>query len=239
MPLLSVRFNPRPTSPDEWNNLIGLAETSRNILELARVYQWGRKYDSDVAAAAKNRALQLGFKASELERDQRGALRENLTDRALRYRAVATGPEGPKVCAFCGTTKKLMVGHVDGFEAHGEPDNLVWTCRSCNAHHANALKRAGMGRRTAQFNPSKAGGASNLGEWMQAVGAIRPRSQGRVKGPIGSSDRNSTLVGGSQMKVSDAVAMIRATPFHKRAEFAAKLAKRGGGRSRGGSDIPF
>jgi hypothetical protein len=239
MPLLSVRFNPRPTTPDEWEHLIGLAETSRNILELARLYQWGRShYREDVAAAAKKRALQLGFKLSQLEKDQRGSLRENVTDRALRYRAVATGPEGPKVCAFCGTRSKLMVGHVDGFEAHGEPENLCWTCRSCNAHHANALKRAGMGKRTAQFNPSKAGGASNLGEWMQAVGAIRPRSQGAVKGPIGSSDRNSTLVGGSQMKVSDAVAMIRATPSHKRAEFAAKLAKRGG-RSRGSGSVPF
>lgn len=160
----------------------------------------------------------------------------NLTDRALRYRAVATGPEGPKVCAFCGDTKKLMVGHVDGFEAHGEPENLVWTCRSCNAHHANALKRAGMGRRTAQFNPSKSGGASNLGEWAQAVGAIRPRSQGKIKGPIGSSDRNRDLT--SDMKVSDAVAMIRATPAHKRAEFAAKLGKRAS-RSRGSGSVPF
>lgn len=165
-------------------------------------------------------------------------LRSNLTDRAHRYRANAEPPEGPKVCAFCGSKTKIMVGHLDGHESHNESENLVWTCRSCNSLHANALKRARMGKRTAQFNPSKSGGASNLGEWAQAVGAIRPRSQGVVKGPIGSSDRNASLA--STMKVSDAVAMIRATPQHKRQEFAAKMGRHKSGRRGGGSsDVPF
>ena len=162
----------------------------------------------------------------------------NLTDRALRYRANADPPEGPRVCAFCGSRKQIMVGHVDGHEAHGEHENLIWTCRSCNALHANALKRARMGKRTAQFNPSKGGGASNLGEWVQAVGAIKPRAQGKVKGPIGSSDRNAGLT--STMSVSDAVAMIRATPSYKRAEFAAKMGSGRSGRSRARRDeVPF
>lgn len=166
-------------------------------------------------------------------------LRSNLTDRAHRYRANAEPPEGPKVCAFCGSKTKIMVGHLDGHEAHNEPENLVWTCRSCNSFHANALKRARMGKRTAQFNPSKSGGASNLGEWAQAVGAIRPRAQrkGGGKGSIGTSDRNRDLV--SDMKVSDAVAMIRATPAHKRSEFAAQLGKHKGGRRGGSSNVPF
>ncbi len=165
-------------------------------------------------------------------------LRSNLTDRAHRYRANAEPPEGPKVCAFCGSKTKIMVGHLDGHESHNESENLVWTCRSCNSLHANALKRARMGKRTAQFNPSKSGGASNLGEWAQAVGAIRPRSQGVVKGPIGRSDRNASLA--STMKVSDAVAMIRATPQHKRQEFAAKMGRHKSGRRGGGSsDVPF
>ena len=162
----------------------------------------------------------------------------NLTDRAQRYRANRNAPEGPKVCAFCGSKKQIMVGHLDGHESHNEPENLCWTCRSCNGYHSNALKRARMGRRTAQFNPTRGGGAASLGEWVQAVGAIRPRAQGKVKGGVGSSDRNAGLT--STMKVSDAVAMIRTTPSHKRSEFASKLAAARSGR-RGGraSEVPF
>ena len=240
MPRVVVNFSRNPS--DEWENLVGLAETSRNVIELARVYQWGRsEHHPEVAAAAKTRALQLGFRLSDLEVDQRGILRrENLTDRAHRYRANAEPPAGPKACLFCGSKTKVMVGHLNGRESDNTPDNLHWTCRSCNTLHANALKRARMGKRTAQFNPSKSGGASNVGEWMQAVGAIRPRAQykGKPSGPIGSSDRNASLA--STMKVSDAVAMIRATPQHKRQEFAAKMGRHKSGRRGGGSsDVPF
>ena len=166
----------------------------------------------------------------------------NLTDRAQRYRANRNAPDGPKQCAFCGSKKQIMVGHLDGHESHNEPENLLWTCRSCNSLHGNALKRARMGKRTAQFNPTASGGASNLGEWVNAVGAIRPRAQGKVKGPVGSSDRNSSLVGSSTMSVSDAVAMIRATPQHKRQEFSAQLGRHrpvGAGRLRFRSDGAF
>jgi hypothetical protein len=157
--------------------------------------------------------------------------REDLTDRAQRYRANADPPAGPKVCAFCGSKTKMMVGHLDGHEAHNTPDNLVWTCRSCNTLHGNALKRARMGRRTRQFNPTRSGGALNLGEWIQAVGAIRPHKY---------PDKNAGL--SSTMNTSDAVAMIRATPAHKRSEFASKLASGRTGRSRASSrssDVPF
>jgi hypothetical protein len=42
------------------------------------------------------------------------------------------------------------------------------------------------------------------------------------------------------MKVSDAVAMIRATPDYKRSEFAAQMGKHKGGRRGGGSsEVPF
>jgi hypothetical protein len=218
-------------SSDEWNNLVGLAETSRNVIELARLYQFGKRRGfRDLMNAAMARARQLGFRPSELEADQRGILRrENLTDRAHRYRANAEPPAGPKACLFCGSKTKVMVGHLNGRESDNTPDNLHWTCRSCNTLHANALKRARMGKRTAQFNPSKSGGASNVGEWMQAVGAIRPHKY---------PDKNAGLT--STMKVSDAVAMIRATPAHKRSEFASKLASsRSGRRGGGSSEVPF
>jgi hypothetical protein len=240
MPKIVVNFSRNPS--DEWESLVGLAETSRNVIELARLYQWGRSHwHTEVSAAAKKRALQLGYRVSDLEADQRGALlRENLTDRAQRYRANAEPPDGPKVCLFCGTRSKLMVGHLNGRDSDNTPDNLHWTCRSCNTLHANALKRARMGKRTAQFNPSKSGGvavpawagtgakwaaqfnpsksgggAKSLGQWIQAVGAITPHKY---------PDRNEALKPRDTMKVSDAVEIIRATSPEKRSQFAAQIA---------------
>ena len=70
---------------------------------------------------------------------------QNLSDRAYRYRAVKAMPEGSKRCVFCGASQKLMAGHLDGHEENTAPDNLVWTCRTCNSLHGNALKRAEWG----------------------------------------------------------------------------------------------
>lgn len=136
----------------------------------------------------------------------------NLTDRALRYRANQAIPEHAKVCAFCGD-KDVEVGHVDGHEENDSPDNLTYTCRPCNVIAANTLRKAGMGRKTVQFNPTRSGGASSVGEWLQAVWAITPRV-----------DRGERPV--STMSVPDAVAMIRATPHAKRSEFARLLKRR-------------
>jgi len=150
-----------------------------------------------------------------------------ITDRAMRYRAQHSIPAHEKRCVFCGAPNRaqngarpfLMVGHVDGNESHGEPDNLSWTCRSCNSAASDVLRRAGVGRLTRQYNPTRGGGAANLGEWMQAVGAITPH--------IDRGDRGLS----SQMSVSDAVAIIRATPHSRRSTFAAELRRRAGARS--------
>ena len=146
-----------------------------------------------------------------------GALRQNITDRALRYRANQAIPEHRHVCAFCGATGRLDVGHLNGNESDDSPANLTWTCRPCNVEAGNVLRNAGMGRKTHQFNPTKGGGAANVGEWLQAVGAITPH--------VNRGDRGLA----SQMSVSEAVAMIRATPHHKRSEYAAKLRKKNPG----------
>lgn len=148
--------------------------------------------------------------------------RLNVTDRALRYRANEEPPEGPEICAMCGSKHFVEIDHVDGFEEHGEPENLMWLCRSCNTRKGIAMRNAGLGRRTHQYNPS--GGAKSLGQWLQAVGAITPH--------IDRGDRGIS----SDMKVSDAVAMIRATPQWKRSEFAQQLNKHKRGRR---DEVPF
>ena len=140
-----------------------------------------------------------------------------ISDRGYRYRANQAIPPHAKVCVFCGSRSKLMVAHLDGHEENPAPENLSWSCRSCNSAAASVLNRAGMGRLTRQYNPTKSGGASSVGEWLQAVGAITPH--------VDRGDRGLA----SDMSVSEAVAIIRATPHSKRSEFASKLR---GGRGR-------
>jgi hypothetical protein len=144
-----------------------------------------------------------------------------VTDRALRYRANASPPPGPRICNLCGSRRNVEVGHLDGHEEHGEPANLLWTCRSCNVRCANTLRRAGIGRLTLQYNPASKGAVS-LGQWLTAVMSMR-----------GESDA---------MSVPDAVSMIRATPPASRSEFAQEIWERRRARygpSGRGDSVPF
>jgi len=140
-----------------------------------------------------------------------------ITDRACRYRANAHPPSGPKICAFCGTKQQIQVGHIDGHEENGEPENLIWTCRSCNMLHANTLRASGLGRLTVQYNPATKG-AQNLAQWFTAVMATK-----------GGSDA---------MTVRAAVAMIRATPVDDRSGFAYEIWQRRRLRARASSQNP-
>jgi hypothetical protein len=139
--------------------------------------------------------------------------KKNITDRALRYRANDAIPEHTRVCFCCGGKGRLEVAHLDGHEENTAPDNLSWTCRSCNVSVGNVLRKNAMGRLTHQYNPTKGGGAATVGEWVQAIGAVTPH--------IDRGDRGLS----SSMSVSDAVAMVRATPHHRRSQFAAELRK--------------
>ena len=137
-----------------------------------------------------------------MKRNSAGHKRRNVTDRALRYRANATPPPGPKRCCLCGNPKaRAEVGHVNGHEEDTDPRNLFWTCRSCNVKAANTLRKAKMGRLTKQYNP--AGGADSLGAWMNAIASIKGE--------------------GGTMAVPDAVAMIHATSPDQRSEFAREI----------------
>lgn len=77
-----------------------------------------------------------------------------ITDRAKRYRAnqdeVRPGP--PKQCGFCGKGRTVEVHHISGDENDGEPENLMWSCRSCNTRIAHLMAANGLGKRTRQFN---------------------------------------------------------------------------------------
>ena len=94
--------------------------------------------------------------------------------------------------------------HLDGEEKNADPANLVWACRSCNTTVGVVMGRAGLGRRTRQFNP-RAVGAQSLGQWVTAVLSMK-----------GQSDA---------MEPAAAVEMIHATPLERRSEFARRIWK--------------
>jgi hypothetical protein len=73
--------------------------------------------------------------------------------------------------------------------------NLRWLCKRCNTRLGLAMARAGIGRRTRQFNP----GARNLAEYTEAA----------MEHTRGAHD-----AGG---------AVIHETPKERRQEFAAKI----------------
>jgi hypothetical protein len=125
-----------------------------------------------------------------------------LTDRAFRYRANARPPVGPKQCAFCGTKQQIQVGHVDGHEENDEPENLIWTCRSCNMLHANTLRAAGYGRLTRQYNPA-ARGAETYKQYALALMSMK-----------GESDA---------MTLPAAVEMVHATSADDRSRFSREI----------------
>jgi hypothetical protein len=146
------------------------------------------------------------------------AIRPNLTDRALRYQANATPPEGPKQCGFCGSKRNVEIEHVDGFEENNYGHNLMWACRSCNTKKGIAFRNAGAGRRTKQFNPQQHG-AQNLAQWVIAVMTLRGES--------------------NQMSLGDAIALVHATPQSRRSEFAREIWEHRRARGTDSIAVPF
>jgi hypothetical protein len=98
-----------------------------------------------------------------------------ISDRAKRYRAnqedVRPGP--PKQCGFCGGRRTIEVHHISGNEDDGEPENLMWACRSCNTSVANLMRRAGIGKLTRQFNPRRRAGGGLKGQMAAYAAAIK------------------------------------------------------------------
>lgn len=128
-------------------------------------------------------------------------MKKNVTDRAKRYRAQKNQPPGPRVCNFCGSRKNVDVDHITGNEADGEPEDLIYLCRSCNVSKGVVQARNRIGVRTMQFNPRK---IPSFTEFQNSA---------------------AILVGVRKGDAAKATATIRATPPGKRAEYAQRAAK--------------
>jgi hypothetical protein len=133
---------------------------------------------------------------------------KDITDRAKRYRA-QNAVKGPKKCVVCGAGGKLDVMHLSGDESDGEPKNLGYGCRRCNAALAAGFKRIGSKVRTRQYNP---GTVPSFEQYCWAVS---------------NHKRESHDEGGS---------IIHATPKRKRIEYARRIAELKGGRR---DQVPF
>ncbi len=158
-----------------------------------------------------------------------------LTDRAKRYRAQGAIEQPERRCIYCGRPGgRLQHEHINGKEADNTPANLAYACRACNTAKGALFARLGIGRKTAQYNPP-AKGAVNLAQWTMAVASIKKRDP--TTGRLRSGDSNKMRL----MPVSEAVAMIRATPPDKRSEYARQIwsLRRQHGTDRRQADIPF
>ena len=126
--------------------------------------------------------------------------RNNITDRAKRYRAQRNAPPGRKLCNFCGSGEDVMIDHITGDESDGDPDNLMNLCRSCNTRKGIVQARNRIGMRTRQYNPMR----------IPSFSAFKTHAQ--------------TLLGIGPGDPAAATAAIRATPPAKRAEYASRIA---------------
>jgi hypothetical protein len=122
-------------------------------------------------------------------------------------------------------TRRMEVAHIDGDETNTTPENLAWSCRSCNQKVAAAMKKAGIGRRTKQFNPKrkKRRGATDWRQYAEALSITKGET-------IGNLD--------------DAIQLIHDTPMSRRSEFQMDVWQRRkelygpSGRKDGGA-VPF
>jgi hypothetical protein len=119
---------------------------------------------------------------------QNAALRPvgEISDRAKRYRANSeeNRPPGPKVCGFCGARRNVIVGHLNGVEDDGGPDNLMWTCKRCNAQQAALFKRLGLGKRIRQMNPARRRGSMSRAALYSAYGESIRIMRGQEPGDV-------------------------------------------------------
>ena len=151
---------------------------------------------------------------------------EYLTDRAKRYRAQKLIPNTERRCIYCGAPpapgRRLEVEHIDGRESNLNPENLAWTCRSCNTRKGAYFARRRVGQRTRQFNPrgkKKIPGARTLAEYMETLNALHGYA--------------------SRFTLQEAIEKMHNTPPEDRSGFAYEIWERRRARGTDTWAVPF
>lgn len=107
-----------------------------------------------------------------------------ITDRAKRYRANKSDATPKKHCFSCGAKNPRDRAHIDGNESNNDPRNLAPQCRSCNVRFANTLHKAGVGKKTRQYNPKKRASSPSLGAYLSAIAIARGDQPGNVTSAV-------------------------------------------------------
>ncbi len=109
-----------------------------------------------------------------------------ITDRAKRYRANAeeNRPANPKMCGYCGSRRNVGVDHIDGNESHGDTQNLMWACKSCNGTKTNIMRRARIGVLTEQYNPGRSSRTEQMRAYGNAIKVMRGEFDGDVSAAL-------------------------------------------------------
>lgn len=176
-----------------------------------------------------------------------------VTDRALRYRAQRNPPAGPELCAYCGAAGR-DIEHVDGLEENTAPENLLYSCRSCNTAKGVVFADEGLGRKTRQYNPrvdlkktraalkTAYGKLDKVLQSGKGAAAVRSRLQSlethllSLPRQVNPSPKKagtlaqwkaavSSLMGLGPWTPAGAIRTVQGTPQAKRAAFAQQLAK--------------
>jgi len=107
-------------------------------------------------------------------------------------------PQGPKVCAKCGSRSHVVPDHINGVPDDTRRGNLQWLCKSCNTAKGIAFRNAGKGRLTRQYNP----GSKQAPTFQQYAWAVANHARG-------AHDEGG--------------AIIHATPLNLRREYAGQI----------------
>jgi hypothetical protein len=133
----------------------------------------------------------------------------NLSDRAKRYRANRRPPAGPRRCNFCGSRQNIDIDHIEADESDDDQLNKIFLCRVCNTRKGITQKRARIGIRTRQYNPTSA----TITGWKHAAAVLTGNQPGDVAAATHYIRQTSEA---ARRRFSEAIA--RGNPFHSEAQ---------------------
>lgn len=99
-----------------------------------------RSYQVMVSRKKKIPETEIGVGSGNSKSNRRGMSNHNTTTGIMLYRDMID----TSVCSKCGSTKNLLVHHLDSNRTNNKPENLVCLCKRCHQlHHCKRDKKTG------------------------------------------------------------------------------------------------